>query len=108
MLSERAPTPPRYELATNAAKYGALSVEEGRLEIRWNVTVQKDARMFSLQWSESGGPEVKPPTRRGFGARAVERMLATTIEGQVHLAFDAEGLRCVIDAPFSRNLGSPR
>ena len=63
--------------------------------------------MFSLQWIERGGPEVAPPTRQRFGVRAVERMLATTIDGQVQLVFEAEGLRCLIEAPFSRSLGSP-
>ena len=60
-----------HELATNAAKYGALSRPEGRVELRWQA---QDGRL-SLSWRESGGPPVAPPSRRGFGSRLIENAL---------------------------------
>jgi two-component sensor histidine kinase len=95
-----------HELATNAAKYGALSNLHGRISIAWTVVAQPDGEaMFMLQWVESGGPRVEPPNRRGFGVRAIERLLAHDIEGQVQLSFMPGGLRCAIRAPFSDRLG---
>lgn len=96
-----------HELATNAAKYGALSRGEGNLKIAWSASAD-GKKAFTLEWIESGGPPVQPPTRKGFGVRAVERMLASTIEGQVRLDFGPEGLRCVIEAPFSKSLWARR
>jgi two-component sensor histidine kinase len=95
-----------HELATNAAKYGALSTICGSLKVRWSITTRDEAQVFSLQWIESGGPKVQPPTRQGFGIRAVQRMLASTIDGTVRLNFTAEGLRSIIEAPVSRTLGA--
>jgi two-component sensor histidine kinase len=95
-----------HELATNAAKYGALSNLDGRISVVWNVAAQPDGEtMFTLHWIESGGPRVEPPNRRGFGVRAIERLLAHDIAGQVHLNFVPEGLRCAIRAPFNERLG---
>ena len=95
-----------HELATNAAKYGALSTAEGQLDIHWDIARQADGTpWFSFRWVESGGPPVLSPTRRGFGVRAIERTLAQAIEGKVHLDFDPAGLRCLIDAPFTDRIG---
>jgi two-component sensor histidine kinase len=59
-----------HELVTNAAKYGALSAAEGRVEIRWNLSHDsKGIRFLTLLWRESGGPAVQPPRRTGFGTR---------------------------------------
>lgn len=75
----------------------------------WDVSAElRGARAFKLQWVERGGPRVTPPTREGFGVRAVERLLASTIEGKVHLDFAAEGLSCVIDAPLTKSLSASR
>lgn len=94
-----------HELATNAAKYGPLSGGEGRLSVAWDIsTGPDDASEFSLVWQESGGPPVSRPTRRGYGVRAIERMLAHEIEGRVHLDFMPSGLRCVIAAPCGQSL----
>nr|QQZ50069.1 PAS domain S-box protein [Phenylobacterium glaciei] len=63
------------ELATNAAKYGALSVPEGRLSIHWTL----DADLIALRWEETGGPLVVPPLRRSFGSRLIERSLSAEL-----------------------------
>jgi len=83
-----------HELATNAAKYGALSRPEGRVELRWKV--QNDR--LELSWLESGGPPVAPPARRGFGSRLIENALSRDLEGQTRLEFAPEGVRCWISA----------
>ena len=90
-----------HELATNAAKYGALSVPDGKLTVAWDVANQPDGdTRLSVRWVESNGPPVTAPKRRGFGVQAIERMLAQAIEGKVRLDFAPEGLRCTIEAPF--------
>jgi two-component sensor histidine kinase len=61
-----------HELATNAAKYGALSTIGGRIELKWSH--EADERLI-LCWTEMGGPEVQRPTRQGFGMRVIERMI---------------------------------
>jgi PAS domain S-box-containing protein len=83
-----------HELATNAAKYGALSVAAGRIEIRWR---HEDGQL-RLVWRESGGPEVEPPTTRGFGTRMIERGLAADLGGAVKIDFRRDGVVCTIDA----------
>jgi two-component sensor histidine kinase len=81
-----------HELATNAAKYGALSGPAGRVSIRWSL----DGGRLDFHWTESGGPTVKPPTRRGFGSRLLETGLARELDGDVRLAFEPTGLVCSI------------
>ncbi|MEW6392030.1 MAG: HWE histidine kinase domain-containing protein [Pseudomonadota bacterium] len=89
-----------HELATNAAKYGALSTA-GRLLLTWSVT--GDASLV-FEWRETGGPPVAQPTRRGFGSRLMERSIAGELRG--HIAFDyAEtGLVVRFDTPLARDL----
>jgi two-component sensor histidine kinase len=86
-----------HELGTNAAKYGALSVEGGRVSIAWTQSGDR----LQLQWSETGGPPVVPPTRRGFGSRLIERGLAADLGGVASLRFDPGGLRCDIRASLA-------
>ncbi|MDZ4372626.1 MAG: HWE histidine kinase domain-containing protein [Phenylobacterium sp.] len=83
-----------HELATNAVKYGALSVADGRVEILWTT----DGGILRLTWRESGGPPVQPPSRKGFGARLLEQGLATELGGQVLLDFRPDGLVCTVEA----------
>ncbi len=85
-----------HELATNAAKYGALSDAAGRVSVAW--AVESDA--LRLVWEERGGPRVRPPTREGFGSRLLRRGLARDLDGAVELEFDAEGVRCVMATPL--------
>jgi two-component sensor histidine kinase len=86
-----------HELWTNASKYGALSVPEGRVEVGWSV--EDDA--LSITWHERGGPPVRAPERRGFGFRMIERALAADLAGGASLQFDPSGLVCRIDASLA-------
>jgi two-component sensor histidine kinase len=86
-----------HELATNAAKYGALSNGSGRIEIDWS---NDPARGFSLTWRESGGPAVRSPTRVGFGSRLIERGAAAELRGKVQLRFEPAGLVCTMTGPY--------
>jgi hypothetical protein len=72
----------RHELATNAGKYGALSTDAGRIEVTWRV----DDDAFAMNWTESGGPSVRPPERQGFGTTVIDTMVKRTLGGEVQLA----------------------
>jgi two-component sensor histidine kinase len=89
-----------HELATNAAKYGALATEDGQVDIRWQLVGDGKDRRLSLRWLESGGPPVVPPTRKGFGSVLVQKVLATELGGQVDVVYDTSGVVCTIDAPM--------
>lgn len=84
-----------HELATNAAKYGALSSESGIVRVSWTVEVDRATPRLFLEWRERGGPKVEPPTRRGFGSRLIERSLATSGDNAV-MQYDPQGLSCDI------------
>lgn len=84
-----------HELATNAAKYGALSSDAGTVSVSWVVKNDGDQSKLVLAWRESGGPEVKAPTRRGFGSRLIERCLAPTGD-HARIDYDPRGLSCDI------------
>ncbi|WP_236037575.1 HWE histidine kinase domain-containing protein [Belnapia arida] len=91
-----------HELATNAAKYGALSVPEGRVEVSWALRrTGKGTRLVEIDWREREGPPVTPPKRRGFGSRLLERGLAQRVGGTVKLDFRPEGLECRICLPVA-------
>ncbi|MBL8771198.1 MAG: PAS domain-containing protein [Phenylobacterium sp.] len=87
-----------HELTTNAAKYGALSAPGGKVAVEWTVDGGGDTRRLALTWRESGGPPVRPPTRRGFGTRLIERGLSAELQGRVTLDYAAQGLVCTLDA----------
>jgi two-component sensor histidine kinase len=78
-----------HELTTNAAKYGALSVPQGRVEIEWSRSA--DGGVL-FRWSETGGPPVEAPGRRGFGTRVMEAMITGQLKGQMRFDWRAEGL----------------
>jgi two-component sensor histidine kinase len=80
-----------HELATNAAKYGALSVPKGSLRVTWSHA--SDGQL-TLHWTESGGPPIKKPARRGFGMSVIKQMIRQ--EGEIRLDWRAEGLACEI------------
>src|SRR5205823_4862973 len=77
-----------HELATNAAKYGALSSPEGHIQIEWSLAADK---RLILGWTETGGPLVTPPTRHGFGTRVMDGMIRA-LKGEMRLDWRAEGL----------------
>jgi PAS domain S-box-containing protein len=85
-----------HELATNAAKYGALSVPDGRVHVTWSA---EKGNAVILQWTETGGPLVTPPTRKGFGTRVMERMIREQLKGKMHFDWRADGLVCEIVIP---------
>lgn len=86
-----------HELATNAVKYGALSRQGGQVGIGWSVDYSGVPRL-ALRWTESGGPPVIAPTRRGFGSRLIERGLASELSGEARIDFKPEGVECTITA----------
>ena len=89
-----------HELATNASKYGALSVAGGQVAIRWRELPPGEGGGIEVLWTESGGPEIAAaPERRGFGTLVIERNLARTLEAEVKLDFASPGLRCRIVIP---------
>lgn len=106
-----------HELATNAAKHGALSVPAGRVEVAWRVetagrggTGRGAGETLALDWTERGGPPVAgPPARRGFGSRLIERGLPIQLGrgSSVRLEFAPEGLRCRIEAPLRPGVIAP-
>ncbi|AWN37694.1 PAS domain S-box protein [Methylobacterium radiodurans] len=91
-----------HELATNAAKYGALSNATGVVSVRWYVVHADDAPRFCLNWSELGGPTVSgPPVRRGFGSRLIERSFAAEVGGEVEMTYAPTGFTCRLEVPLA-------
>ena len=86
-----------HELATNAAKYGALSAPAGRVAIAWQTIGPR----FELRWRESEGPPVTAPTRLGFGSRLIERGLAADVGGKVVVAYPPDGVICTVNATLA-------
>jgi PAS domain S-box-containing protein len=82
-----------HELATNAAKYGALSVAKGHVVVKWSLAANDQ---LILTWTERGGPAVKKPTRQGFGTRVMERMIRDLNKGGLRFDWSVEGLTCEI------------
>jgi PAS domain S-box-containing protein len=93
------------ELLTNASKYGALSSSQGSVSVRWNLRTEQTRKMLECDWRESGGPEVRPPKRRGFGSRLMERCIERDLGGEFDLVFDPEGARCRLMIPIAGNVG---
>ncbi|KAB1074269.1 PAS domain-containing protein [Methylobacterium planeticum] len=90
-----------HELATNAVKYGALSVPEGRVVVDWQIAGGGGEPTLRMAWTEHGGPAVLPPARRGFGSRLIERGLAGAIGGAVALLYEPGGVVCRVEAPLA-------
>jgi two-component sensor histidine kinase len=86
------------ELCTNTTKFGALSVPDGRVEVAW--TIDQDKQRLRLVWTETGGPAVRPPTRRSFGTRMMES-LGQQLNGQVQLAYEPSGFVYSLDVPLA-------
>jgi PAS domain S-box-containing protein len=96
-----------HELSTNAIKYGAWSNDHGVVDIGWIIDDDRSGRrLLRMQWGETGGPIVVAPAKRGFGSRLIERGLAGEMNAQVDLIFESEGVRCVIVAPLTFEIGS--
>ena len=83
-----------HELATNAVKYGALSVPGGHIAVRWSVNgADAGRRDFDFLWQESGGPPVSPPTRIGFGSRMIDRLMAKHMRGEAKTSYPPAGVQ---------------
>jgi PAS domain S-box-containing protein len=95
-----------HELANNAAKFGALSVPNGRLSISWDRREHGGEQALELEWREQFGPRVKPRRKRGFGSMVIERNLAHALDAEVDLDFDPDGLRCHVVIPASQILAA--
>lgn len=98
------------ELATNAAKYGALSATGGRISVQWSVCdrstfpnaapTQRATPVLTVHWTERGGPAVETPEKRGFGTDIIEGAISYQLHGQVHMHYEPTGLRCTLVAPL--------
>lgn len=86
-----------HELATNAAKHGALSTPSGRVTLRWGLHGQE----LALAWTETGGPPMQAPKRRGFGSRLLEQGLSRELGGTTDLRYTPQGVVCEIRTPVS-------
>jgi two-component sensor histidine kinase len=93
-----------HELATNALKYGALSVDAGQVTVSWRVEDVSNPQRLHLEWRERGGPAVTPPEERGFGSRLIEHGLAMELDGTTDITFRPEGVVCEITASIEGTL----
>ena len=82
------------ELATNAIKYGAWSTADGRIELAWLVSGEGKDRVLQMEWRESGGPPVAPPTHRGFGSNVLKFAVERGLKGTFLPAYEPAGFRC--------------
>jgi two-component system CheB/CheR fusion protein len=89
-----------HELATNAVKYGALSVAKGRVLIAWRINSADTEPRIEVDWTESHGPPVQEPTRRGQGTRFIERSIAYELKGKSSVNFEQDGLRATLTFPM--------
>lgn len=88
-----------HELATNAVKYGALSVDRGRIDVQWTIAETEGSRRLNLNWQEADGPIVTKPTHKGFGSVLLERVLTVQCKADIQIDFSETG--------FSLNLAMP-
>ncbi|WP_454596988.1 PAS domain S-box protein [Qipengyuania sp. SM2507] len=91
-----------HELATNSAKYGAFKAPGGRVTITSECVSDGDEHLFLIEWCETGGPPVKPPSRQGFGSALIEQMIRRALRAEVSMDYRPEGLVCRMTFPRSR------
>ncbi len=92
-----------HELGTNARKYGALKLPEGRLNVTWRMAERDADHELELKWVESGGPAVSPPTVQGFGTLLIERGLKHSLGGEARMIFAPTGVICEMRVPRCLN-----
>jgi two-component sensor histidine kinase/DNA-binding response OmpR family regulator len=90
-----------HELATNAAKYGALSSPSGKVKLSW----QLDGECLRLQWIEAGGPTARQPTAQGFGTKIITASVATQLGGDAAFDWRSDGLHCTLSIPIADKIG---
>jgi two-component sensor histidine kinase len=94
-----------HELATNAAKYGALSSPLGRVALSWNLDAGEAGTKLRLCWAEDGGPPVTPPSRPGYGTAFIRSATKGSLNGTVDLQFRSQGLVCEMVIPLETVTG---
>ncbi|MBJ7413607.1 MAG: sensor histidine kinase, partial [Phenylobacterium sp.] len=87
--------------STNALKYGALTAPKGQVAVGWQVSGER----LRLHWRERGGPLVRPPERRGFGTRLLERGVGRELGADAMLVFDPDGVRFTLGLPLDARAG---
>ena len=97
-----------HELATNSAKYGALSTTEGRLDLSWRLNGTRPVPELEIVWVETGGPPVKPPSSRGYGTKLIELSLERGLGATVNREFLETGVRCKIVLPLIEDIARLR
>jgi two-component system, chemotaxis family, CheB/CheR fusion protein len=97
-----------HELATNAAKYGALSNLTGQVRISWSVFEANARRLLSFRWQERGGPPVTPPTHKGFGSAVLEQVMAEYVETPPNINFAADGVSYELNGSLEAIIGQAR
>lgn len=91
-----------HELATNSMKYGAWSAPEGMVTVQWAYQKNEiQSLQLELSWTETGGPAVTPPNKKGFGTEVIEGMIASTLSGTVELKFNVEGMIWTLTIPHN-------
>ena len=89
-----------HELATNAAKYGALSIRQGRVSVRWHCVPNGQASgQLAIEWLETGGPPADVPRDPGYGTNVITELVPYELGGEAHLVFSPEGVRCQLHIP---------
>ncbi len=95
-----------HELATNATKHGAFSKPEGRVNVSWSLDGEPAARLFTLRWEESGGPELGPAAAAGFGTKVLEKLAPSALRGEAAITRRTSGLLWELKAPHSGLVGN--
>ena len=88
-----------HELASNASKYGALTAPAGRITVRWSAIEDGERVGVKLLWAESGGPTLGVPKKRGFGSMLIQQNLSRSLDLEVELKFEPDGVNCCIFIP---------
>ena len=96
-----------HELATNAAKYGALSIPTGTLQVRWDLPEEGGLRILRLQWREQNGPPLPSTRKEGFGSVLLRSIIESDLGGKLDMIFTREGLDCIICVPMNALVGPP-
>ena len=92
-----------HELATNAAKYGALSIDGGQISVRWDRKAHREGMNLALVWQELNGPPVGPEVQSSYGTSLIRNLIPHELGGKVDLVFAPEGVRCRIALPIKPN-----
>ena len=90
-----------HELVTNAVKYGALSVPDGKITIHWDIGPTHDGERLVWVWNERDGPAIEQPDRHGFGLSMIERSVRHELKGEAKFEFEPAGLRATLTIPLA-------